>query len=51
VFDQSVVLNVEFAEALAAAKASLAAQGFGVLTEIDMQQTLRARSTRTWTRT
>ena len=43
VFEESVVLNVEFAEALAATKAALAAQGFGVLTEIDMQQTLKAK--------
>jgi uncharacterized protein (DUF302 family) len=37
------VLNVDFAEAVAATKAALAAQGFGVLTEIDMQQTLKAK--------
>ncbi len=43
VFEESVVLNVEFAEALAATKAALAAHGFGVLTEIDMQQTLKAK--------
>ncbi len=43
VFEESVVLNVEFAEAVAATKAALAAQGFGVLTEIDMQQTLKAK--------
>ena len=43
VFEESVVLNVAFAEAVAATKAALAAQGFGVLTEIDMQQTLKAK--------
>ena len=43
VFEESVVLNVEFAEALAATKAALVAHGFGVLTEIDMQQTLKAK--------
>jgi uncharacterized protein (DUF302 family) len=43
VFEESVVLNIEFAEALAATKAALAAQGFGVLTEIDMQHTLKAK--------
>ena len=43
VFEESVVLNVEFAEAVAATKAALAAQGFGVLMEIDMQQTLKAK--------
>ena len=47
VFEESVVLGIPFAEALAATKAALAAQGFGVLTEIDMQQTLKAKVDKT----
>lgn len=43
VFEESVVLAIPFADALAATKAALAAHGFGVLTEIDMQQTLKAK--------
>ena len=43
VFEESVVLDVPFAQALAATKTALAAHGFGVLTEIDMQQTLKAK--------
>ncbi len=43
VFEESVVLGVPFAEALAATKTALADHGFGVLTEIDMQQTLKAK--------
>lgn len=43
VFEESVVLNGTFAEAVAATKAALADQGFGVLTEIDMRQTLKAK--------
>lgn len=43
VFEESVVLSVPFAEALVATKAALAGHGFGVLTEIDMQQTLKAK--------
>ncbi|HYN31619.1 MAG TPA: DUF302 domain-containing protein [Ilumatobacteraceae bacterium] len=43
VFEESVVLNLAFADAVAATKAALVAHGFGVLTEIDMQQTLKAK--------
>lgn len=43
VFEESVVLGVPFADALAATKVALADHGFGVLTEIDMQQTLKAK--------
>jgi len=43
VFEESVVLGVPFAEALAATKSALADHGFGVLTEIDVQQTLKTK--------
>ena len=43
VFEESVVLAIPFAEALAATQAALADHGFGVLTEIDMQQPLKAK--------
>jgi uncharacterized protein (DUF302 family) len=43
VFEETVVLNIPFAQAVAATKAALAEHGFGVLTEIDMQQTLKAK--------
>jgi uncharacterized protein (DUF302 family) len=43
VFEETVVLSIPFAEALVATKGALAAHGFGVLTEIDMQQTLKAK--------
>ena len=41
VFEESVVLSMPFTQAVAATKAALADHGFGVLTEIDMQQTLK----------
>ena len=43
VFEETVVLDGTFDEVLAATKSALAEQGFGVLTEIDMQQTLRSK--------
>jgi uncharacterized protein (DUF302 family) len=43
VFEETVVLTGPFEEVLAATKAALAEQGFGVLTEIDMQDTLQSR--------
>ena len=41
VFEETVVLDGPFDEVLESTKTALAAQGFGVLTEIDMQATLR----------
>ncbi len=43
VFEESVVLTGPFDDVVAATKAALADHGFGVLTEIDMQQTLKAK--------
>ena len=43
VFEETVVLAEPFADVLAATKESLARHGFGVLTEIDMQQTLKEK--------
>jgi uncharacterized protein (DUF302 family) len=43
VFEESVVLSVPFDEALAEVKKSLAAEGFGTLTEIDVQATLEEK--------
>lgn len=43
VFEETVVLTGPFEEVLAATKSALAEQGFGVLTEIDMQDTLQSR--------
>lgn len=41
VFEESVVLSQSFDEALAEVKKALAAEGFGTLTEIDVQATLK----------
>lgn len=43
VFEESVVLAQPFDEALAQVKASLATEGFGTLTEIDVQATLKEK--------
>jgi uncharacterized protein (DUF302 family) len=43
VFEESVEVTRPFAEVLAEVKASLAAEGFGTLTEIDVQATLEAK--------
>ncbi|RZT18657.1 uncharacterized protein (DUF302 family) [Mycobacterium sp. BK558] len=42
-FALSTVLHTSFDDALARAREALAEQGFGVLTEIDMQATLKAK--------
>ena len=42
-YGTSVTLGVPFAEAVGRVRAALAEQGFGVLTEIDVTATLRAR--------
>lgn len=44
VFEESVVLSLPFDEALALSKEAFAEVGFGTLTEIDVQATLRART-------
>lgn len=38
-----MTLDMPFADAVAATRGALAEQGFGVLTEIDMQATMRAK--------
>jgi len=43
VFEESVVVTRPFDEALAEVKAAMAAEGFGTLTEIDVQETLREK--------
>jgi len=40
-YQRSVAIDMPYAEALAATREALAEQGFGVLTEIDVQATLR----------
>ena len=42
-YEHSVTLELGYAEAVTATKAALAEQGFGVLTEIDMKATLKAK--------
>lgn len=42
-FEQTVDVHLPFADAVARTKQALAAQGFGILTEIDMEATLRAK--------
>lgn len=40
IFEESVVLEMDFDEALESVKSELAASGFGTLTQIDLQATL-----------
>jgi uncharacterized protein (DUF302 family) len=42
-YGTSVTLDIPFADAVGRVRAALAEQGFGVLTEIDVTDTLRAR--------
>ncbi len=42
-YQRTVHLNLPFAEAVTQTREALAAQGFGILTEIDMQATLLAK--------
>jgi uncharacterized protein (DUF302 family) len=42
-YGTQVILNAPFAEAVTRVRAALAQQGFGVLTEIDVTATLKAR--------
>jgi uncharacterized protein (DUF302 family) len=42
-FERTVDVHLPFADAVARTKEALAAQGFGILTEIDMEATLRAK--------
>ncbi|MDY7106203.1 MAG: DUF302 domain-containing protein [Actinomycetota bacterium] len=44
VFEEAVVLSMPFDDALARTKEAFAAEGFGTLTEIDIQATLRAKT-------
>ena len=43
IFEETVVLDVPFDEALARTKEAFAAEGFGTLTEIDVQATLAGK--------
>lgn len=43
IFEETIVLSDPFEEVLARVKESFAAEGFGTLTEIDLQATLKAK--------
>ena len=43
VYEETVVSDLPFTDVVAAVKAAFAESGFGTLTEIDLQQTLRAK--------
>jgi uncharacterized protein (DUF302 family) len=43
IFEEAVLLTGPFGEALARVKEAFASEGFGTITEIDMQATLRAK--------
>ena len=44
----TTLTDTDFETAVTATKAALSEQGFGVLTEIDMQATLKANLAQTW---